>query len=70
MAKYVTIRVKIVREFDDEQRIQWGGRYLGMLGDVDAPQYVVFDDVDVAEGDASHMFMPFEIKLNGGTLHE
>jgi hypothetical protein len=54
MAKYVHLTVKVVREFDDEQRTQWGGRYLGVLGDVDAPQYVVFDDVDVVEVDATH----------------
>jgi hypothetical protein len=47
MAEYVTIRVKVVKEFDDLDRTRWGSRYLGQFGENDNPRFVLFDDEDI-----------------------
>jgi hypothetical protein len=51
MAKYVTINVKIVREFDEHERTEWGAKYLGVLGEAGNERYVLFNDEDIVEED-------------------
>jgi hypothetical protein len=49
MAKYATLTVKIVREFDEQERTAWGGKYLAVYGEVGNERYCIVDDEDLVE---------------------
>lgn len=51
MAKYVNVRVKIVREFNELERSSWGGKYLAQFGEVGNERYILMDDDDIVDGD-------------------
>lgn len=50
MAEYKLIRVKVKREFDENEQLDWGNKYLGVFGEDDS-HTIFFDDADVVTTD-------------------
>lgn len=48
MAKYVLLRVKVVKEFGDINRSNWGAKYFGVFGENDE-RSVLFDADNIVD---------------------